>query len=74
MLGSGLDQRGGKKRRDAVRNEKLRKAAFVVSQDSPRPRRGMVQSEARELFDAVARSLPGLVGGPARHSGGPASR
>ena len=56
MLTTGLDQRGGKKRRDAARHEKRRKAAFFLNHDSSsHQRRRMLQTEAKELFEAILR-------------------
>ena len=63
MLTTGLDQRGGKKRRDAARHEKRRKAAFFLNHDSSsHQRRRMLQTEAKELFEAILRNQAAAFG------------
>ena len=63
MLTPGLDQRGGKKRRDAARHEKRRKAAFFLNHDSSsHQRRRMLQTEAKELFEAILRNQAAAFG------------
>ena len=65
MISGGLDQRGGKKRRDAARHEKRRKAMFFVNQDGgsrSRPRKRLARKEALELFEAISRNHSAAFG------------